>query len=72
MQLLSTAVTTRLETIDILIIFLNRSEPILAKEIPLSLSMFRNANIPRSTHCSALTRYKSIKEKVYKYFELLI
>ena len=37
MQLLSTAVTAGLETIDILTIFLKRSEPILEKEFPLSL-----------------------------------
>ena len=55
MQLLSTAVTTGLETIDILTIFLKRSEPILEKEIRLSLSMFRSSNISKSTHCSALT-----------------
>ena len=36
MQLLSTVVTTGSETIDILTIFLKRSEPILEKEIPLS------------------------------------
>ena len=71
MQLLSTAVTTGLETIDILTIFLKRSEPRLEKEIPLSLSMFRSLNVSRSTHRSALTRYKPIKKKVYMYFELL-
>ena len=36
MQLLSTAVTTGSETIDILTIFLKQSEPILEKEIRLS------------------------------------
>ena len=55
MQLLSTAVTTELETIDILMIFLKRSERILEKEIPLSLSIFKSSSISRSTHCSAIT-----------------
>ena len=55
MQLFSTAVTTGSETIDILTIFLKRSEPILEKEIPLALSMFRSSNSFRSTHCPALT-----------------
>ena len=45
MQLPSAAVTTGLETIDILTVFLKQSEPILEKEIPLSLSMFRSSNI---------------------------
>ena len=54
MQLLSTAVTTGLETIDILTIFLKQSKSILEKEIPLSLLIFRCSNISRSTHCSAL------------------
>ena len=40
MQLLSTAVTTGLDAIDILTIFLKRSEPLLANKIQLSLSMF--------------------------------
>ena len=71
MQLFSTAVTTGSEAIDILTIFLERSEPILEKEIPLSLSMFRSSNIFRSTHFSVLTWYKLIKEKVYIYFKLL-
>ena len=64
MQLLSTAVTTGLETIDILTIFLKQSKSILEKEIPLSLLIFRCSNISRSTHCSALMWYKPIKEKV--------
>ena len=64
MQLLSTAVTTGLETIDVLTIFLKRSKSILEKEIPLSLLIFRCSNISRSTHCSALMWYKPIKEKV--------
>ena len=68
---LTTAVTTGLETIDILTIFLKRSEAILAKEISLSLSMFRSSYVSRSTHCSTMTRYKSIMEKVYIYFKLL-
>ena len=71
MQLLWTAVTTGLETIDILTIFLKQSESILEKEIPLSLSMFRSSSISRSTHCSPLTWYKPLKEKVYIYFKLL-
>ena len=71
MQLLSTAVTTGLETIDILTIFLKRSEPILEKEIPLSLSMFRSSSVSRLTHRSALTWYKPLKEKVYICFNLL-
>ena len=53
MHLLSTALTTELETIDILTIF------------------SRSSDISRSTHCSALTCYKPIKEKVYIYFKLL-
>ena len=40
MLLLSTVVTTELETIYILTIFLKPSEPIIEKEIPLPLSMF--------------------------------
>ena len=60
MQLLSTVVPTGLETIDILTIFLEQSELILAKEIPLSLSMFTSSNISRSTHCSALMRYRPV------------
>ena len=45
MQLLSTAVTTGLEITDILTIFLKQLEPILEKEMPLSLSLFRSSNI---------------------------
>ena len=51
MQLISTAVTAGLETIDILIIFLKRPEPILEKEIPLrSLDLQKFPDQPNVQH----------------------